>query len=90
MKRHLLKTLIALCLTLPVYLCLAKNSRINLWFVDGRGWSAFQPLFDLCNAIGLYGNASILVVAMLVISFALALALVFASIWLAGAIGLRR
>ena len=74
MKNRIIVLLLAAVLTLPVYLGLANTPAINDWFLYGQGWAAFQPLFDLCNKIGIYGNASILVATMFVISFLIALA----------------
>lgn len=73
MKNRIFVVLLAVLLTLPVYLGLANTPAINDWFLYGRGWAAFQPLFNLCNKIGIYGNATILITTMFVISFAIAL-----------------
>lgn len=74
MKNRMLVLLLAAVLTLPVYLGLANTPAINNWFLYGKGWTVFQPLFDLCNKVGIYGNATILVTTMFVISFLIALA----------------
>jgi|GEM_PF-2720818 len=76
MKNRMIIVVLAVLLTLPIYLGLANTPAINDWFLYGQGWAAFQPLFDLCNKVGLYGNATILITAMFVISFLIALAVV--------------
>lgn len=74
MKNRIIVVVLAVLLTLPIYLGLANTPAINDWFLYGRGWAAFQPLFDLCNKVGIYGNATILVTTMFIVSFLIALA----------------
>jgi hypothetical protein len=74
MKNRIIVFVLAAVLTLPVYLGLANTPAINDWFLYGQGWAVFQPLFDLCNKVGIYGNASILITTMFVVSFLIALA----------------
>ncbi|WP_434116285.1 hypothetical protein [Paraburkholderia caffeinilytica] len=76
MKRATICGAAALVLTFPVYLGIARNGRVNEWFLDGRGWAAFEPLFRFCNAIGITGDGNILIATMLFISFLIALTLV--------------
>nr|WKF57037.1 hypothetical protein HUO10_001515 [Paraburkholderia busanensis] len=73
MKPSLLRLTSALVLTLPVYIALAHISPLENWFISGAGWAAFEPLFRLCNAIGITGDGQILIAAMLLVSFAIAL-----------------
>jgi hypothetical protein len=74
MKNRIIVFVLVVLLTLPVYLGLANTPAINDRFLYGQGWADFQPLFDLCNNVGIYGNASILVTTMFVVSFLVALA----------------
>ena len=76
MKKALLSFVAALLLTLPIYIGIGKNPWVNDWFINGAGWDVFIPLFRLCNAIGITGDADILIAAMLTISFLISLAVV--------------
>lgn len=72
MKQPLLRLTAALILTLPVYISIAHIDPLDNWFMSGAGWIAFEPLFRVCNAIGITGDSQILITAMLLISFAIA------------------
>ncbi|MGN6234218.1 MAG: hypothetical protein ACTHNZ_24015 [Trinickia sp.] len=71
MKRILIDGALAALLTLPVYIGLANTPIINDWFLYGRGWATFHPLFVLGHAIGITRNAAIVIGTMFVISFVL-------------------
>ena len=73
MKRVLINVALALLLTFPVYVGLATNPVINDWFLYGRAWEMFQPLFDLGAVIGINRHAGIVIGTMFFVSFALAL-----------------
>ncbi|HDR9337185.1 MULTISPECIES: hypothetical protein [Burkholderia cepacia complex] len=66
----------ALALTIPVYLGLA-NSPLDGWFQSGAGWRAFEPVFNMLEALGIHGEGDILISIMLTASFLIALALVW-------------
>ncbi|NRE31113.1 hypothetical protein E5U26_10565 [Burkholderia pseudomallei] len=74
--RKTLHVLAALILMIPIYLGLA-SSPLDGWFQSGAGWRAFEPLFDALHALGIHGEGDILIGTMLVISFGIALVLVW-------------
>ncbi|WP_227743860.1 hypothetical protein [Burkholderia gladioli] len=47
--------LLALVLTIPIYLGLA-NSPLDDRFQSGAGWRAFEPLFDAMARLGIHGG----------------------------------
>ncbi len=67
--------LLALVLTIPIYLGLA-NSPLDDGFQSGAGWRAFEPLFDAMARLGIHGEGGILIGAMLIASLAIAAMLV--------------
>jgi hypothetical protein len=71
-KKMLVHLAAALVLTLPIYTCLGNFGPIDQWFASGAAWIAFDPLFRLCQSVGVTDYASIVINAMLVISFAIA------------------
>ena len=73
MKQTLINVFLASLLTFPVYVGLATNTVINDWFVYGRAWEMFEPLFDLGDAIGINRHSAIVIGTMFAVSFALAL-----------------
>lgn len=73
MKRILTNALLAALLTFPVYVGLATNTIVNDWFLYGRAWEMFQPLFDLGHAIGFDRHAAIVIGTLFAIRFVLAL-----------------
>lgn len=79
MKNARRLVLIAVLLTLPIYLGIAHIPPLEAWFLSGRGWAVFEPIFRLCNAIGIHGNGLILIGCMLLISFGTALLAVTAA-----------
>lgn len=74
MRRALIDAVAAVLLTFPVYLGLANNPTVNDWFLYGSGWATFHPLFVIGHAVGIESNAAMIVTAMFVISFLIALA----------------
>lgn len=74
MRRALIDVAAAVLLTLPVYLGLANNPTVNDWFLYGSGWATFHPLLMLGHAAGIESNAAMMVTAMFVVSFLIALA----------------
>ncbi len=73
MKWPLTDLALAVLLTFPVYIALAKSPPINDWFLYGRAWEAFQPLFDIGRAVGINRQAAIVIGAMFAVSFTLSL-----------------
>ncbi|NML32534.1 hypothetical protein [Paraburkholderia antibiotica] len=68
--------LVAIALTIPVYLGLA-NSPLDVWFQHGAGWRALEPVFNALEALGIHGEGSMLIIIMLGVSFVIALLLVW-------------
>jgi hypothetical protein len=73
MKHILINFMLASLLTFPVYVGLANTPVVNDWFLYGRAWDLFQPLFDLGHAFGIERQAAIVIGTMFAVSFALAL-----------------
>lgn len=76
MKR-LLSGLVAVALTIPVFLGLTKIDAIPGWLYSERGYVVLSPLFRMFGAVGVEGHEDVVVGVLLVASFAIALAIAY-------------
>ena len=79
--KQLLRFVIALVLTSPVFLGLSRIDSLARWTGSEAAWSALAPLFRLFGAAGTEGEETVLLGVLLVVSFVIAAAIV----WGAGA-----
>lgn len=77
MKRLLLRILLAAALTVPVCLTLSRIDSLARWVGSESVWHALRPVFDLFGSYGVEGDANIMVTLLLVISFLIAVAIVW-------------
>ncbi|MGE1004215.1 hypothetical protein [Ralstonia solanacearum] len=66
----------AMILTVPAYIGITSCRSLTEWFSSGAGWQAIAPLLRLLGSAGGEQNSDILFAGLLVISFALSLAVV--------------
>lgn len=76
MKRLVLKFLLALGLTVPVYVALTSVDPLIDWMYADTAWQLLTPLFHLHGAVGVEGAIEVVAGVLLFASFALALCLV--------------
>lgn len=74
--RCLLSWLIAVALTIPVFLGLTKVDAISGWLYSEHGYAVLSPLFRIFRAVGVEGHEDVVVGVLLVASFAIALVIV--------------
>jgi hypothetical protein len=75
--RRLLSGLVAVALTIPVFLGLTKIDVIPGWLYSERGYAALSPLFRMFGVVGVEGHEDVVVGLMLVASFVIALAIAY-------------
>lgn len=73
--RNLGVLVLALVLTLPIYLGITSIPWLADWFASGAGWDVFSPIFRMLGSRGGEQNESMLFAMLLLISFLLSLAL---------------
>jgi hypothetical protein len=78
----ILRFVIALALTGPVFIGLSRIDPIARWVGSEAVWSALAPLFRLFGTVGIEGEENVLLGVLLVVSFIVAAVLV----WAAGAV----
>lgn len=83
--RIVLALMLALALTLPVFLLITRIEAIPAWLYSDRGYAALDPLFGLFGVVGIEGHEAVVVGVLFALSFAISGALVAA-----GAVLLRR
>ena len=84
--KQLLRFVIALVLTGPVFFGLSRIDPLARWVGSEAAWSALAPLFRLFGAVGTEGEETVLLGMLLVASFIVAAVIV----WGAGALMTRR
>lgn len=67
--RLMLALLLALALTLPVFLIVTRIDAIAVWLYSDRGYAALDPLFNLFGAVGVEGHESVVAGVLLALSF---------------------
>lgn len=77
--RRLLNGLMAIVLTIPVFLLLTKIDAIPGWLYSEHGYAVLTPLFRMFGAVGVEGHEDVVVGVLLVASFVIALAIACAS-----------
>ena len=75
--RRLLSGLVAIALTIPVFLGLTKIDAIPGWLYSERGYAVLSPLFHIFGAVGVEGHEDVIVGVLLSASFVIALAIVY-------------
>lgn len=75
--RRLLPGLVAIALTIPVFLGLTKIDAIPGWLYSERGYAVLSPLFHMFGAVGVEGHEDVIVGVLLSVSFVIALAIVY-------------
>jgi hypothetical protein len=78
MKKALICIALALALTLPIAVGIARMPGIDEWFASGAGYEFFAPLFKLLDSVGGENNTDIIVATLFVVSFFVSLMLVVA------------
>ncbi|RKE24366.1 hypothetical protein B0G76_8251 [Paraburkholderia sp. BL23I1N1] len=68
-----LRVLLAVVLTVPVFLGLTRIDSLLGWLYSESGYRTLGPLFHLFGAVGVEGHESVIAGVLLVISFILAL-----------------
>jgi hypothetical protein len=76
MKRLVLQFVLAIALTLPVFLVVTSFDALVAWMYGETGWKLLIPLFRLYGAVGVEGEDEVIAGVLLIASFALALCLV--------------
>jgi len=74
MKR-LLSVVVAVALTIPMFLGLTKIDAIPGWLYSELGYAVLSPLFRIFGAVGVEGHEDVVVGVLLVASFAISLAI---------------
>jgi hypothetical protein len=82
--KQLLRFVIALLLTGPVFLGLSRIDPLARWVGSDMVWSALAPLFHLFGATGTEGEENVLLGVLLVASFVIAAAIVWGASHLFG------
>ena len=77
--KQLLRFVIALVLTGPVFFGLSRIDPLARWIGSEAAWSALSPLFRLFGAVGTEGEETVLLGVLLVVSFGIAAALVWST-----------
>ncbi len=77
--RRLMSALLALLLTVPVFLVLTRIDAIPGWLYSERGYAVLDPLFRMFGAVGVEGHEDVVVGVLLVASFVIAAAIVWGS-----------
>lgn len=77
--KQLLRFVIALVLTGPVFFGLSRIDSLARWVGSEAAWSALAPLFRLFGAAGTEGEEPVLLGVLLVVSFVVAAAIVWGS-----------
>ncbi|HEX7685185.1 MAG TPA: hypothetical protein VF446_16890 [Trinickia sp.] len=75
----LLRFVIALVLTGPVFFGLSRVDPLARWAGSEAAWSTLAPLFRLFGAVGTEGEETILLGVLFVVSFIIAAAIVWGS-----------
>jgi len=75
--RRLLSALLAVVLTVPVFLVLTRIDAIPGWLYSERGYAVLDPLFRMFGAVGVEGHEDVVAGVLLVASFVIAVALVW-------------
>ncbi|WP_118181410.1 hypothetical protein [Paraburkholderia phosphatilytica] len=75
--KAILRLLLAIVLTVPVFLVLTKIDAIPGWLYSDNGYAALHPLFVLFGAVGVEGHESVVAGVLLVASFIIATGIVW-------------
>ncbi|MBB5461426.1 hypothetical protein [Paraburkholderia sp. Cpub6] len=78
MKKALICVALALVLTLPIAVGIARMPGIDEWFASGAGSEFFAPLFKVLDSVGGENDTDIIVATLLVVSFLVSLILAVA------------
>ncbi|MEM5299371.1 hypothetical protein VSR82_34305 [Burkholderia sp. JPY481] len=78
MKKALICVALALAMTLPIAVGIARMPGIDEWFASGAGSEFFAPLFEMLDSVGGENNTDIIVATLLVVSFFVSLMLAVA------------
>jgi hypothetical protein len=76
MKRLVLQFVLAIALTVPVFLGLTSFDALIAWMYGDVGWKLLIPLFRLYGAVGVEGEDEVIAGVLLIASFALSLGVV--------------
>ena len=74
--RRSLSVLLAVVLTLPVFLVLTRIDAVSGWLYSERGYAVLDPLFRMFGAVGVEGHEDVVAGVLLVASFVVAAAIV--------------
>ncbi|WP_321951187.1 hypothetical protein [Paraburkholderia bannensis] len=74
--RFSIEFVVALALTLPVFLLITKINAIPAWLYSAKGYAALDPLFNLFGAVGVEGHEDVILGVLLLASFAIAIVIV--------------
>ncbi|MGF6965503.1 preprotein translocase subunit SecG [Paraburkholderia sp. WC7.3g] len=80
MKKVLICVALALALTLPIAVGIARMPGIDTWFASGAGYEFFAPLFKGLDSVGGENNTDIIVATLFVVSFLVSLMLAVVSL----------
>ncbi|MGG1943692.1 hypothetical protein AB1286_02645 [Trinickia sp. NRRL B-1857] len=75
--KHLMRFVMALMLTGPVFLGLSRIDPLARWVGSEAAWSTLSPLFRLFDAVGIEGEETILLCVLLVLSFVVSTAIIW-------------
>ncbi|RAS25761.1 hypothetical protein [Paraburkholderia bryophila] len=84
--KTLLRGLLAIALTVPVFLGIAPINALLAWLYSESGYQALGPLFHLFCTVGVEGHESVITSLLLTLSFVLSALIV----WLGAALLSRR
>ena len=80
--KWLLRLVLALVLTLPVFLGITLIEPLLRWLYSEDGYRVLAPLFNLFGAVGVEGHEGVIAGVLLVVSFFVALCIA----WIAAAL----
>jgi hypothetical protein len=69
MKKLLVRIVLALLLTLPVFFGITRMPWFWAWFNDGSGWDTIAPVLKSLGSIGAEEDENILFGLVLIVSF---------------------
>lgn len=69
----MIRTAVALLLTLPIFLGITRMPWFWAWFNDGSGWDTLAPILKMLGAIGAEDDENVLFGLVLAVSFMISL-----------------